>query len=347
MAFNGAGTFVRVHDWTSDADAAINIRADRMDEEFDGMATGLSNCVTKDGQSTITANLPMAGFRHTGVGEPTARTQYATVAGLQDGKWIWVDGGGTSDAITATYSPALTALVDGQLCFVRATAANTTATPTFSPNALTARTIVKNGGVALVAGDIRGDGHQLILRYDLANTGWELLNPASPVTITNGIQIGTASNVTEAAPNLTIAGNGYNGLHWLDANAYYIGQNSASRSLRMYSGASATTGVELTNGATSWASTSDERLKDILEPMPSDALSKVAGLRSVIGRYKTDSEEIRRSFLIAQDVQAVLPEAVTADADGFLSLRYTDVIPLLVAALKEASDRLAALEAAH
>lgn len=91
---------------------------------------------------------------------------------------LWVDGGGTANAITATYSPALAALVDGQLCFVRATAANTATTPTFSPNGLTARSIVKGGGSPLAPSDIAGDGCEIILRYDLANTRWELLNPA-------------------------------------------------------------------------------------------------------------------------------------------------------------------------
>ena len=33
------------------------------------------------------------------------------------------------------------------------------------------------GGTALAVGDISADGHELILRYDLANTRWELLNP--------------------------------------------------------------------------------------------------------------------------------------------------------------------------
>jgi hypothetical protein len=50
-------------------------------------------------------------------------------------------------------------------------------------------------------------------------------------------------------------------------------------------------------------------------------------------------------FLIAQDVQAVLPEAVTVDADHYLNLRYTDVIPLIVAGHREHEARLAALEA--
>jgi hypothetical protein len=96
------------------------------------------------------------------------------------------------------------------------------------------------------------------------------------------------------------------------------------------------TGVYVTNGATSWSGYSDERLKDIIEPI-TDATSKVSTLRAVIGKFKTDEEGIRRSFLIAQDVQAVLPEAVSiADQEnGYLGLAYTDVIPLLVKAIQE------------
>jgi len=187
MAFNGSGVFVRLYNWVNDAAASIKIRADRMDAEMDGMATGLSNCITKDGQTTITANLPMATYRHTGVGAAVNRTDYARTDQVQDGKLNWVDGGGTADAITASYTIPLTTLVDGQFCLVRATAANATTTPTFSPSGLTARTIVKNGGQALAAGDIRGDGHELILRYDLANTRWELINPATPVIPDNSI----------------------------------------------------------------------------------------------------------------------------------------------------------------
>lgn len=179
MAFNGNGVFVRLYNWVNDAAANIKIRADRMDNEMDGFATGLSTCITKDGQTTITSNLPMAGFRHTGVGNAAARNDYAAFGQVQDGKAAWADAGGTADAITAAYSIPVTALVDGQLCYVRALAANATTTPTFSPNGLTARTIVKNGGQALAAGDIAGDGHELELRYDLSNTRWELMNPKS------------------------------------------------------------------------------------------------------------------------------------------------------------------------
>ena len=36
------------------------------------LATGLSTTITKDGQSTPTANIPMGGFKLTGLGAPTA-----------------------------------------------------------------------------------------------------------------------------------------------------------------------------------------------------------------------------------------------------------------------------------
>lgn len=177
MPFNGSGTFTRLRNWVNDAAAGIRIRADYHDSEDDNFANGLSQCITKDGQTTITANLPMSTYRHTGVGAATARTDYARYDQVQDGKTNWADAGGTADAITAVYNPPLTTLVDGQLCNVRAASANATTTPTFAPDGLTARTIVKLGGSALVAGDIVGNGHELVLRYDLSNTRWELLNP--------------------------------------------------------------------------------------------------------------------------------------------------------------------------
>lgn len=68
MPFNGTGTFVRVYNWTTDAANGILVRADRMDTETDGIATGLSNCITRDGQSVPFANIPMGTYKFTGLG---------------------------------------------------------------------------------------------------------------------------------------------------------------------------------------------------------------------------------------------------------------------------------------
>lgn len=148
-----------------------------------------------------------------------------------------------------------------------------------------------------------------------------------------------AANRAEATAQLTLTGSGYAAAHYLDATAYTIKHSNASRAIHVIAD---TNGVELTAGATSWGALSDETKKDIIEPI-SDALIKLADIRAVIGKYKTDLAGTRRSFLIAQDIQAVLPEAVS-ETNGVLSLRYTEVIPLLVAAVKELTDRVAALE---
>lgn len=194
MAFNGSGIFLRIRNWTNDATAGIKIRADRHDAEDDNLAAGLSQCITKDGQTTITANLPMATYRHTSVGAATALTDYARYDQVSVGKVQWATAGGTADAITASYPVSSAAPVDGQLFFVRAGAANATTTPTFAPDGQTARTIVKNGGVALVAGDIVGAGHEIVLRYNLANTRYELLNPAIGAGAITPDQINTSVN---------------------------------------------------------------------------------------------------------------------------------------------------------
>ena len=123
-----------------------------------------------------------------------------------------------------------------------------------------------------------------------------------------------------------------------DSN-FYVGSGSTSVG---------TYGVYLTNTGSSWNSVSDERMKTIVEPIE-NASAKVATLRAVIGYYNNDERQIRRPFLIAQDVQAVLPEAVNIQdvETGTLGMSYTDTIPLLVAAIKELKAEFDAYKAAH
>lgn len=107
---------------------------------------------------------------------------------------------GTVDAITCTASPAPASLTDKLKYFVKALGANTSTTPTFAPNGLTARTITKLGGQALVAGDIPRAGAVAILQYDLTNTRWELMNPVYTAGLTqNYIPImGTGTSLVDS-----------------------------------------------------------------------------------------------------------------------------------------------------
>ncbi len=59
MAFSG-GTFSRTFDCTTDRDNGVKILASKFDTELDGMATGLSTTILKDGTQTCTAAIPFA-----------------------------------------------------------------------------------------------------------------------------------------------------------------------------------------------------------------------------------------------------------------------------------------------
>jgi hypothetical protein len=49
---------------------------------------------------------------------------------------------------------------------------------------------------------------------------------------------------------------------------------------------------------------------------------------------------LREPGVIAQQIQAVLPEAVTVRDNGFLAVRYDKLIPLLIESIKELHSQL-------
>jgi hypothetical protein len=94
---------------------------------------------------------------------------------------------------------------------------------------------------------------------------------------------------------------------------------------------------------------SDERLKENIQPI-GDALSKVSQLNGVTFTYKPDGKE--SAGLIAQDVEKVLPSAITEkelplkqdDGEKYKVLQYDQTIGLLVEAIKELTAKVEELE---
>jgi hypothetical protein len=160
------------------------------------------------------------------------------------------------------------------------------------------------------------------------------------------MRIDSSGNMIVGATSATDVGAGTPRLSLEHAGSTKWGVGPTSSFGNFYIKNAASTGVVLSTNATSWASDSDERKKTALVPFE-DAAKKVCSLRAGTGRYLTDDESISRSFLIAQDVQAVLPEAVDVgeDKDKSLVLRYTDTIPLLVAAIQEQQALITQLQA--
>jgi len=70
MPFNGAGMFVRLRNWVEDATAGVKIRADYHDTEDDNFASGISQCIARDGQSTVLNNIPMNSKRIVSLADP-------------------------------------------------------------------------------------------------------------------------------------------------------------------------------------------------------------------------------------------------------------------------------------
>lgn len=89
--------------------------------------------------------------------------------------------------------------------------------------------------------------------------------------------------------------------------------------------------------------TSDKNLKTNIEPI-ADALDKTTKLNGVTFNWNelaTDKDTtVREPGVLAQDLQAVLPEAVTERADGYLAVRYEKIVPLLIEAIKELKSEI-------
>jgi len=87
MGFDGSGTYTRTNGTLSGsnlwqqraAQANPVISATEHDGEMNDVATALTACVKANGSKAASGNQPMAGFKHTGVGDATANDQYLTL----------------------------------------------------------------------------------------------------------------------------------------------------------------------------------------------------------------------------------------------------------------------------
>lgn len=96
--------------------------------------------------------------------------------------------------------------------------------------------------------------------------------------------------------------------------------------------------------------TSDARFKLNVEPLPS-ALASVLRLRGVsyswdrAGFPEKNFNDRRQLGFIAQEVREILPELVSEDTDGYLSVGYSALTPVLVEAIKEQQKTISTLQA--
>jgi hypothetical protein len=173
MSFNGSGTFV-INSTGQPVVTGTVISSTAFNALTADLATGLSTTMTKDGQTTATANIPMGSFKFTGLGTGSATTDSANVSQVQSSYGTFLTASGT-DTITATVSPSLTAYAVGQMfAFV---AANTnTGAVTINISSLGAKSITKSGTTALIASDLTAN-YLYVIVYD--GTQFQLVGVSS------------------------------------------------------------------------------------------------------------------------------------------------------------------------
>lgn len=124
MPRNGIGGFTRTNGaftganvWALDSASLQGISSERHDIHDQDIADAITGSIASNGVSTITADLPMGGFKHTGVADGNARDQYASCGQAQDGT---VSYAGTA-AVSVGYqynvnlTPAIPEYIDGMM----------------------------------------------------------------------------------------------------------------------------------------------------------------------------------------------------------------------------------------
>ena len=257
MSYNGTGTF-NINTAGQPVVTGTTITSTAFNLLTADLATGLTTALTKDGQTTPTANIPMGTYKITGLGAGSAATDAAQYGQLQAGATTIATVTGT-DTLAGTLTPAPTAYATGnKFSFI---AANTnTGASTININSLGAKSITKSGTSALVAGDMVS-GQVYLIEYD--GTRFQLINPSSagvssisfgstgltPSTATGGAvtvagTLAIANGGTNSTATATAGGIGYGTgtAHAYSAagtSGYFLQSNGASAPTWAAVGASA------------------------------------------------------------------------------------------------------------
>lgn len=159
---------------------------------------------------------------------------------------------------------------------------------------------------------------------------------SSPISIREKGLVGGAQSTGNYAPNINFhwSGRVSNSL-WMDSSGHlhYGGYDAAGNPTNnntIYAGA--------------FSATSDRRLKKGIKDIDG-ALDKVLKLRGANYYWNNGNADKAMQYgFIAQELQEVMPDAVSSSGDGYLAVKYDAVTPVLVEAMKELNDKVETVE---
>jgi hypothetical protein len=175
--------------WVGDASNGIGIEAGRHDTQDNDFATGINQCINKDGSNSFGGNANLGNNKIVNVSSATLRSDAPNAGQVQDGGFVWLGTtAGSANAQTATAAPAITAYAAGQKFRFKAGFTNTGAV-TLNVNGVAAKNIFDIKTNAALKSDqilvnyiyeVIYDGTQFVLLQP--NTMWISYTP----TITQG-----------------------------------------------------------------------------------------------------------------------------------------------------------------
>ena len=331
-----AGSFNRANgnnEWVNDFNNGVTIEPGRHDAQDNDLATGINNCLAKDGQNTMTGNLSMGAFE----------VRNASKVGV----------GTSSPAAPVDISNANTYSITGNES-VRLTNTSATGQATIQANingtlrgrirwdfAGNANYVSNGGGHVWYTGGDSGAGTAQVTMDASGNVGVSTGSPAERMHIVSGTDDNTLRlETTGNRPSLNFNRSGNKAQLFTDGGSFITGSADALCARVGGSG-----GAYIVSGGTSWLAVSDGRFKKNVQNLEY-GLEEVKAMRAVRFDYVDDAgDDSSRMGFIAQELQPIIPEVVVGDEQIKLGVSTQDLIPTLIKAIQELSAKVETLEA--
>jgi collagen type VII alpha len=280
----------------------------------------------------------------------------ASTAGSAGAKVLSVDANGDVVLVIDSGTGSISTLAPATIA---ATIDNTNFAQTWNWSTAATQNPLTLSGAALTTGsllNLTGGTYSSGASLNISQTGGAAIisnTPGADLTTPNGNTLNVVSGTTGVATFDSGTTGAVNIGTSANPKVVTVGNTNTTSTLNLRSGSgkisaiSSTLGVELLNNAVSWTAISDRTTKENLVVV-GDALAKINTLTGYNYNYKAEFGDSisKHNGLIAQDVQAVLPDAVGELSNGKLGIQYDQLTALTVNAIKELDLKVSALDPA-
>ena len=152
--------------------------------------------------------------------------------------------------------------------------------------------------------------------------------------------VGTTSQFASTPAKFSILYNGNN--EW--GSVYKTTASAGTPLVFLNSGNTAVGNISVNSSTTAYNTSSDQRLKDNIADAD-DAGSKIDSIQ--VRKYDWKADGSHQDYgMIAQELQAVAPEAVSGDADSeeMMGVDYSKLVPMMLKEIQSLRNRVATLE---